>query len=581
MLGNGNPKVIIDANGNVGIGTTQPRQVFHVANDGNNVVINAFGNVGIGTIQPQVSLDIFGQMRSFDFFQGAFLAPDIHFWLDMSSRSYFTIKGGDVVDTVMTINDKRGFGFPFTSISSKEPVFYENAINGLGAILMNDKGFDSSSTHVMPSNGFHLFAVIKSASTIINTQTNSLVSYADGTYDNAVLISLAEGASTTTQRIWVDVNYNEYTNLPSLFDTQSHIFEIEIDPTSQLIKGWRDNIQIYSSTLATLRPFRANSGRFCFGQEQDTATGGGYDNTQSLIHTYLGEIIMYNGIMTEINRSTIFNYLYNKWYQKQLRSGIVAIGGSPSDVGGYRIHTFLSSSTFTVTTSGVIEALVVAGGGGGAATYGGGGGAGGLLYVSSFFIQAGIYSVTIGGGGAVRTNGQNSSIGSLLIAVGGGRAGNYSSANDALSGGSGGGVGSQAPSPYGAFTQGTYGTRGQGNSGGFGYHHPGYDAAGGGGGGAGFKGANVVLSGNVTPGGAGGNGLRYTVSGTSTYYAGGGGGTGGTVAGGGGLGGGGAGAASSTAAGNGTANTGGGGGGSHTGTTGSGGSGIVIIRYAL
>jgi hypothetical protein len=53
LLGNGTPKVIVDANGNVGIGTTRPQHLFHVANNGQNVVINALGNVGIGTTRPQ------------------------------------------------------------------------------------------------------------------------------------------------------------------------------------------------------------------------------------------------------------------------------------------------------------------------------------------------------------------------------------------------------------------------------------------------------------------------------------------------------------------------------------------------
>ena len=86
--------------------------------------------------------------------------------------------------------------------------------------------------------------------------------------------------------------------------------------------------------------------------------------------------------------------------------------------------------------------------------------------------------------------------------------------------------------------------------------------------------------------GAGGNGRATSISGSSVTYAGGGSGafyppqnssTGGAA----GTGGGGAGSYSSSG-GNGTANTGGGGGGSNSpNLSGSGGSGIVIVRYPI
>ena len=47
---------------------------------------------------------------------------------------------------------------------------------------------------------------------------------------------------------------------------------------------------------------------------------------------------------------------------------IIATGGTITTSGNYKIHTFLSSDTFTVTgmpVAGTVEYLVVAGGGGG------------------------------------------------------------------------------------------------------------------------------------------------------------------------------------------------------------------------
>jgi len=267
-----------------------------------------------------------------------------------------------------------------------------------------------------------------------------------------------------------------------------------------------------------------------------------------------------------------------------------ATGGTITYSGGYTIHTFTSSGTFTPTGSGNVEVLVVAGGGGGGkgeynpgGDGAGGGGAGGLSYNSSYAVTAQAYAVTVGGGGAGSTaisakgaNGSNS-VFSSLTAVGGGGGGsdNHDAAgiNKGAEGGSGGG----AASKHDEATSGGAGTTNQGNNGG---SSPLGIRGGGGGGGAGAVGATAPGA-----GGAGGVGLTYLISGASVYYAGGGGGgpTGTGAGGAGGLGGGGAGGTGGGAGASATPNTGGGGGGGagqdNSGNGGAGGSGIVIVRY--
>ena len=266
---------------------------------------------------------------------------------------------------------------------------------------------------------------------------------------------------------------------------------------------------------------------------------------------------------------------------------IVATGGTVTTSGSFKIHTFTSSADFVVTELGTnpfVETLVVAGGGGGAT---GAGGAGGLIYSSSFGISATTFPIVIGNGGngvvASTTpgasrgqNGQNTTF-STLTTVGGGGGGNTGDSGNGTgaSGGSGGGAGAFASS----IISGGTGTGGQGNNGGSnGSTSPNFPS--GGGGGAGAVGENGKTTAPAR-GGNGGDGLQYDFTGTPTYYAGGGGGAmyidnqPGT----GGLGGGGNGATTGDGF-NGTANTGGGGGGARGGFTGgSGGSGIVIIKY--
>ena len=296
---------------------------------------------------------------------------------------------------------------------------------------------------------------------------------------------------------------------------------------------------------------------------------------------------------------------------------VVASGGnSTTTCGNFKIHTFTSPGTFTVSCAGnaggsnSVDYLVVAGGAGGAgASSAGGGGAGGfrlsnstcmpgpqtspLATPTALPVSAQGYPITVGGGGTAgpsstpSVSGQGSnSIFSSITSAGGGASISFPGPGNASAGGSGGGVG-------GTQTVGAGNTPPvsppQGNNGGQG-NNPGGGGGGGGAGASGGEGPNPPgLAGGVggagsfvvSSGFAGCNGTSGPVSG-ARYFAGGGGGRGepGTGNKAGGVGGGGTGAVGSSGESAGTTNTGGGGGGSGSSGTGTtGGSGIVIIRY--
>jgi hypothetical protein len=259
-----------------------------------------------------------------------------------------------------------------------------------------------------------------------------------------------------------------------------------------------------------------------------------------------------------------------------------ATGGTITTVvdGGieYKVHTFTSSGTFTVSGGmGTVDYLVVAGGGGGGTRHGGAGGAGGYR-TGTTTAAVGAHTVTVGAGGtggAVNTSrggtGGNSSA-LDITALGGGGGGSFGFNSNGADGGSGGGACTDNGTPGS-------GTSGQGNDGGK-IDTGTYPGTGGGG-------AGAAGSPNVSGvGGAGGNGLSSSISGTATTYAGGGGGAGETTAGTGGSGGGGNGAIGNDAPQAGTANTGGGGGGARNSDAislngGAGGTGVVILRYPV
>jgi len=298
-----------------------------------------------------------------------------------------------------------------------------------------------------------------------------------------------------------------------------------------------------------------------------------------------------------------------------------ASGGTETESGDFRIHTFTGPGTFTVSNAGTsggsnsVSYLVVAGGGGGGGTEGGGGGGGGGFregkassdcYSASPLVGGGLpvsvqaYPITVGGGGAAGpqasaprrgTSGVNSVFSTITSAGGGGGGGGCATAANrpGADGGSGGGGGEyRGTSPAGAGSGGSGNTPSvsppQGTNGAAGHPSSSNPNGAGGGGGATVAGT----AGKPNGGGCGGAGATTSINGSPVARAGGGGGGvfGPAPQGAGGTGGGGTGGQGSPSVPGvaGTTNTGGGGGGGgngcNPGSTGAaGGSGIVIIRY--
>lgn len=287
-------------------------------------------------------------------------------------------------------------------------------------------------------------------------------------------------------------------------------------------------------------------------------------------------------------------------------NGAFGNGGSLFTVteGGidYRVHVFNQSSIFNVYDAPVdnAEILVVAGGGGGGGPtgFGGGGGAGGLVNTSISLQNFTNYSIVIGAGGIRNANGSNSYFATNgsnnIVAIGGGN-------GLAGRGGSGGGAFYSFSSPTGSAYNYNYGQPLQANSiwGGFGsaggaaYDSLSGNSKAGGGGGAGAK---ATDSASDSAGGAGKFISNFTMAGTDSfntantanvrgYFAGGGGGGNAynawsslTL---GGVGGGGQGNREAPAS-SALENTGGGGGGTlGANLGGSGGSGVIAIRYKV
>jgi titin len=97
-------------------------------------------------------------------------------------------------------------------------------------------------------------------------------------------------------------------------------------------------------------------------------------------------------------------------------------GGTVATPGdGYRYHTFTTSGTLAISSSALTaDVLVVGAGGSGGLNFGsGGGGGGGVRYATNQSIAAGTYAVTVAPTAALDNSGGPSSIGSLYSATGG------------------------------------------------------------------------------------------------------------------------------------------------------------------
>jgi hypothetical protein len=313
---------------------------------------------------------------------------------------------------------------------------------------------------------------------------------------------------------------------------------------------------------------------------------------------------------------------------------ICATGGTITNSGNCRIHTFTGPGTFTVNriatccaaVNNLVSYVVIAGGAGGggggvcgAQGGGGGGGAGGYREVVSpgspytgsptqgyptpgnrITVTATAFPITVGAGGdgqATQHKGESGSVStfSTITSAGGGGGGaafgyppyqpSPGNSADGANGGSGGGGGVADNGSNGNSGSGNTPptTPAQGTNGGISnpstISSPFGSYAGAGGGGATAVGGNFAGAPGPGAAGAGGTGATSSINGTPTQRAGGGGGGG---AGSSASGGGGAGSPNCVPGTAGTANTGGGGGGAKNkapSTGGNGGSGVVIIRY--
>ena len=80
--------------------------------------------------------------------------------------------------------------------------------------------------------------------------------------------------------------------------------------------------------------------------------------------------------------------------------GLTATGGTITEYGGFRVHTFTSNGTFEIEAgeTSELDVMVIGGGGGGGQNHGGGAGASGAIVLTQNTSGPASYSISVGGG---------------------------------------------------------------------------------------------------------------------------------------------------------------------------------------
>jgi len=491
-----------------------------------------------------------------------------------------------------------GTGIPVgaTIASVTSSTAFELSVSTTGSLLENQTLTFNTQTLVITGSNFSENVTVTSAGTTPSTVTRdsdtqiTLTGFpakAAGTY-------VGSGGLVVTNSTGLVANTNvDYSPLPGWTSPVS-------GNLLDAFNGAITTINLVGGSPATTS-YAITTGTFPTGSGLDFST-----ITGDISGTMSGSATTYNFTVSAIDAQAqssprLFNII---------SKGDAPTGGVITTYTGFRVHTFYlagngATNTFTSGASGTVDILVVAGGGGGgsepAPGYGSsGGGAGGLVWTASHSVTAATpYSIVIGDGGNYRhtlnlagyAGDESTALG--ITADGGGGGGNYTTGTGG-NGGSGGGSNST-----------TVSSASQGNAGGVGAG--GAAGSSGGGGGAGAVGqsgtpcnggdGSSTFVGNATDtaallwaarAGTDSSNVAIPASGGSNpgtiYIAGGGGGAfSDLVVSAGGKGGGGSYPTANATSIAGFVNTGGGGGGTAwDNSSGSkGGSGIVIIRYAV
>ncbi len=225
-------------------------------------------------------------------------------WLDAADESSILDTDGDALDSgsfnggVATWQDKSGNNIDMTQAAApNQSTTGVNTINGLNTVT-NAAGQRLFATGVTNFSTTEITVF-----TVQNTVTNSrsLVSYASPSGSNDFLIfgtsTFVTGTSTALQGA-------------GFLDGNDHLMVVDWRSSDGQISSYLDSSLTIQKNHKAGTTFGGNGGLSIFG-EQDSI-GGGFANNQDFVGD-MGEVLIFNSVLSDEARHDVENYLANKW----------------------------------------------------------------------------------------------------------------------------------------------------------------------------------------------------------------------------------------------------------------------------
>lgn len=209
-----------------------------------------------------------------------------------------TVDGADAVSTWI---DQSGNGNDAVqSITNRQPIFTTNLLNGHPAIVFDGISdfFEATGIGAIANNPYTIFLIVSPEIRATPTYDN-IIGWYDATFNNASLI-MASGNPTPGSLIQFDAD------LAFLIDDSiaDEVNVISITLDSANTSCWKNGVA--ENTVADL--FTATATQSLIGADYDPP--GNIDN---FFQGKMGEILVYNRVLTAVERQIVESYLATKW----------------------------------------------------------------------------------------------------------------------------------------------------------------------------------------------------------------------------------------------------------------------------
>jgi hypothetical protein len=208
-------------------------------------------------------------------------------WFDAQDASTITLSTADITQW----NDKSGNGRNLTTTrTASRPVYTANAINGYYAAYFDQLAEIFSSPFTSIGTTRTVFLIIKP--TLADTGTYQfIISFENANVSNGLLKNNGSDKFTIVNGLTFIEGESLVTN--------------RVDLWTSVFNSTSSSTQLNDNTPITGNPGNDVCDIFCLGSN--------YWNANILFKGYLGEVIVYSGVLSAGDQATVKEYLKDKW----------------------------------------------------------------------------------------------------------------------------------------------------------------------------------------------------------------------------------------------------------------------------